>query len=137
MYFNATGTALDKYYLGTGTSLNIKTKLPELYDELTAADFLLIPTNISANAGTNISVMANNYSYAKTMSISCNTNIKPTVNYNPSTGMLTTSNLTNTGTNSYNDKDGEGRGMSASASVNVTISYDIYLVPGMKDAITK
>ena len=82
---DATASATKVYYLGTGTSFNVKSKLPNDYNKLTNANFIVGASGIG-------SATTRPYSYGKgdiTFSVGTKNISK---SYNASTGVLTLSN---------------------------------------------
>lgn len=88
---NMGGTKI--YYLGTGTSFNIKTKLPDIdYTQLNANNFIIGASSSSNTTGTRKTYQTHQYISGKT------TGFNLSKSYNATTGVLTVSGNVTTST---------------------------------------
>ncbi len=85
------------YFLGTGTSFNIKTKFPNDYQKFTDDNFIVMPGDSPSTGG---SVGEINTGDAHPGASFALRYTKPSVSYNASTGVVTVSGNVATATNS-------------------------------------
>lgn len=114
------------YNLGSGTSIDVKTKLSNVYSKLKTANFSVKIKGINVKSSCVVNVDSTGYSYGIGADVGNMTITQiPTLSYNATSGVLTVSNTKPNTSKSYNDKNGNGKGMEANATLDITYNYDI------------
>lgn len=85
------GNGTEVYYLGQGTSFDVKSKLPYDYDKLTINNFIIQPNNIYYNTGRKSAYPEgrNPHAYIDGGTFSLSGSVTLNKSYNSSNGILT------------------------------------------------
>ena len=101
--------------LGTGTSINVKSKLPDVYKTLTKDNFFVEIKSFASNGGAR---NTDDAQYPQFGSIDCSATMSKS--YNASTGVLTISGLS---ASKQSDTSGWVRWVETNVSINVYCAY--------------
>ena len=130
----AVGNMNKVYYLGTGTSFNIKTLFPNQYSSLSTSNFIVEVNTLSTSGSSTGGAYGVMYSSSGGgseifASTSSSNTVTVSKSYNTSTGVLTISNLSTSSSNSSTNTSGA---VTATDNVNTgsSVTIKVYCVIG-------